>query len=92
MTPWHPHHIVERYELFTLIELGESVASATAAVWAGLAVNADRVSHRADITPQAAGAMVAISAAVFLATVWLLHLRPHHRRTAQGCPSSLRPS
>ncbi|MER5755356.1 low temperature requirement protein A [Streptomyces sp. NPDC002088] len=153
MTPWHPHHIAERYELFTLIVLGESVASATAAVrtafdehrgsgplcavaagglltvfamwwlyfarpahtllatthrgpgrrfpWAyghylifasaaavgaGLAVNADRVTHRADITPQAAGAMVAVPAAVFLAAVWALHLRPHHRRSAEGAP------
>ncbi|GGY98813.1 low temperature requirement protein A [Streptomyces nitrosporeus] len=32
MTPWHPHHIAERYELFTLIVLGESVAAATVAV------------------------------------------------------------
>ena len=31
MTPWHPHHIAERYGLFTLILLGESLlASATA--------------------------------------------------------------
>ncbi|MDQ1129005.1 low temperature requirement protein A [Microbacterium sp. SORGH_AS_0888] len=30
-TPWHPHHIAERYGLFTLILLGESLlASATA--------------------------------------------------------------
>jgi low temperature requirement protein LtrA len=146
MTPWHPHHIAERYELFTLIVLGETVASATAAVraalavhrgtgalcavaaggllmvfamwwlyfarpahillagthraperrflWAyghylifasaaalgaGLAVNADQVTHRIDVLPQAAGAMVAVPAAVFLITVWALHLRPHHR-------------
>ncbi|MFI6358318.1 low temperature requirement protein A [Streptomyces sp. NPDC050743] len=32
MTPWHPHHIAERYELFALIVLGESVAAATVAV------------------------------------------------------------
>lgn len=32
-TPWHPHHIAERYSLFTLIVLGESIlASATAVV------------------------------------------------------------
>lgn len=28
MMPWHPHRIAERYELFMLIVLGESVASA----------------------------------------------------------------
>ncbi|NLU68086.1 low temperature requirement protein A [Streptomyces sp. HNM0574] len=30
-TPWHPHHIAERYGLFTIIVLGESVAAATVA-------------------------------------------------------------
>lgn len=32
MTPWHPHHIAERYGLFTIIVLGESVLAATVAV------------------------------------------------------------
>lgn len=36
MTPWHPHHIAERYGLFTIIVLGESVFAATVAVQAGL--------------------------------------------------------
>lgn len=31
-TPWHPHHIAERYGLLTLIVLGESVLSATLAI------------------------------------------------------------
>jgi low temperature requirement protein LtrA len=31
-TPWHPGHIVERYGLFTIIVLGESVLAATLAV------------------------------------------------------------
>jgi low temperature requirement protein LtrA len=34
-TPWHPTHIAERYGLFTLIVLGESVLGATTAVQAG---------------------------------------------------------
>lgn len=34
---WHPHHIAERYGLFTIIVLGESVAAATVAVNEGLA-------------------------------------------------------
>jgi low temperature requirement protein LtrA len=33
-TPWHPHHIAERYGLFTIIVLGESVLAATRAVQA----------------------------------------------------------
>ena len=35
-TTWHPHHIAERYGLFTMIVLGESVLAATLAVQAGL--------------------------------------------------------
>jgi low temperature requirement protein LtrA len=31
-TSWHPHHIAERYGLFTIIVLGESVAAAAAAL------------------------------------------------------------
>ncbi|WP_241266466.1 low temperature requirement protein A [Streptomyces scabichelini] len=31
-TAWHPHHIAERFGLFTLIVLGESVLAATTAV------------------------------------------------------------
>jgi low temperature requirement protein LtrA len=31
-TPWHPHHIAERYGLFTIIVLGECVLGATQAV------------------------------------------------------------
>ena len=35
-TPWHPHHVAERYGLFTLILLGESLlASANAIIDAG---------------------------------------------------------
>ncbi len=33
-TTWHPHHIAERYGLFTIIVLGECVLAATAAVQA----------------------------------------------------------
>jgi low temperature requirement protein LtrA len=32
MTTWHPHHIAERYGLFTIIVLGECVLAATAAI------------------------------------------------------------
>ncbi|MET7684025.1 low temperature requirement protein A [Streptomyces sp. NPDC005423] len=148
MTPWHPHHIAERYELFTLIVLGESVASATVAVrdafdrhqgttalyatagggvlmayamwwlyfaspaytllatthqadrrrfpWAyghylvfasataegaGLAAYADHVTRHGALSQTAAGAAVTVPAAVFLLTVWGVHLRPQQRRT-----------
>jgi low temperature requirement protein LtrA len=32
MTTWHPHHIAERYGLFTIIVLGECVLAATTAI------------------------------------------------------------
>jgi low temperature requirement protein LtrA len=35
-TTWHPYHIAERYGLFTLIVLGEAVASASIAVQVGI--------------------------------------------------------
>jgi len=35
-TTWHPHHIVERYGLFTLIVLGESILAATTALQSAL--------------------------------------------------------
>jgi low temperature requirement protein LtrA len=35
-TPWHPHHIAERYGLLTLIVLGESVLSATVSIQAAI--------------------------------------------------------
>jgi low temperature requirement protein LtrA len=36
-TPWHPHHIAERYGLLTLIVFGESILAATMAVQASVA-------------------------------------------------------
>ncbi|MGW7437916.1 low temperature requirement protein A [Streptomyces sp. NPDC054849] len=35
-TPWHAHHIVERYGLFTIIVLGETIAASTVAVKSAL--------------------------------------------------------
>lgn len=39
-TPWHRHHIAERYGLFTIIVLGESVLAATVAVRSALDADA----------------------------------------------------
>jgi low temperature requirement protein LtrA len=155
-TTWHPRHIVERYGLFTLIVLGESVLSATvalqlaldagqalgdligiavggllivfsmwwlyfaqpaedlmerirdvfgvsswhesfvwgyghyvvfssaAAVGAGLAVTVDQASDGAEISSRTAVLAVAVPVALFLLSVWALHLgtprRAHVRR------------
>ncbi len=145
MTPWHPHHIAERYELFTLIVLGESVAAAAAvrsafdrhhnagalyllatggllmvfAMWwlyfarpahtvlatthqahrkrftwayghylifasaaaegAGLAAYAKLITRRTDVLSPAAGVVITMPVAIFLITVWAIHVRPHQR-------------
>ncbi|MBE1588331.1 low temperature requirement protein A [Nonomuraea angiospora] len=143
-TSWHPHHIAERYGLFTIIVLGESILAATiaiqtgldrrldvvplllvacsgmvivfamwwlyfsrtahlfltsskaafswgyghylifssaAAIGAGLAVSVDFDTHEAHIGPFGAGAVVAVPVAVFLASLWLVHVRPHRPGT-----------
>jgi low temperature requirement protein LtrA len=45
VTQWHPHHITERYSLFTLIVLGESVAAATLAIQAAVDASAHPGMH-----------------------------------------------
>ncbi len=42
-TTWNPHHIAERYGLFTIIVLGESVLSSTTAIQTGLDAGHDSV-------------------------------------------------
>jgi len=59
---WHPHHIAERYGLFAIILLGESVLAVTVAVQDALAdgVSAPLVS-------------IAVSGLVLLFTLWWLY-------------------
>ncbi|MEO7911872.1 MAG: low temperature requirement protein A [Roseiflexaceae bacterium] len=138
-TTWHAEHIAERFGLFTIIVLGESLLSGSlaiqsamqannlngelsttivggllivfsmwwlyfdlpahdlltslriafiwgyghllvfasaAAVGAGLAVAVDFTTHHAEIGSVAAGAAVAIPAALYLLSLWALHARP----------------
>jgi low temperature requirement protein LtrA len=58
MTSWHPRHIAERYGLFTLIVLGESVAAATVAIQKALD---DNVSL-ADVATLAGGGILTVFA------------------------------
>jgi hypothetical protein len=51
-TSWHPHHIAERFGLFTLIVLGESVAAAIIAIQGA----ADAGGAVGDLVDVAAGA------------------------------------
>jgi low temperature requirement protein LtrA len=55
-TTWHPGHIVERYGLFTLIVLGESVLSATVALQTAF----DAGEELAALATVAAGALLVV--------------------------------
>jgi low temperature requirement protein LtrA len=73
MTPWHPHHIAERYGLFTIIVLGESVLAATTAILAARSLGGFSL----DL------AVVAIAGLVVLfACWWLYFLEPDAPRLA----------
>ncbi|MEV6415279.1 low temperature requirement protein A [Kribbella sp. NPDC051718] len=66
-TSWHPHHIAERYGLFVIIVLGESVLAATTAVQD--AVESEHVS----------GTLIAVALCglvLIFATWWLYFLHP----------------
>ena len=68
-TSWHPHHIAERYGLLTLIVLGESILSATAAVQSALA-GGERLSV---LAPLIAGGML-----IVYSLWWVYFDRPAH--------------
>ncbi|SNQ50792.1 putative membrane protein [Frankia canadensis] len=68
-TAWHAHHIAERYGLFTIIVLGESILSAT------IAVQSAFDEHRAG------GALFAVAAGgllIVFALWWLYFARSAH--------------
>jgi low temperature requirement protein LtrA len=67
MTTWHPHHIAERYGLFTIIVLGECVLAATTAVQAAIT---DRGVSGA-LLVEAAGGLV-----LLFALWWMYFLKP----------------
>ncbi|MFF2505151.1 low temperature requirement protein A [Streptomyces sp. NPDC058067] len=58
-TSWHPHHISERYGLFVIIVLGESIAAATVAVKSGVDVH----DALGELLPIAAGGLLIVFAA-----------------------------
>ncbi|WP_043729130.1 low temperature requirement protein A [Streptomyces zinciresistens] len=68
-TAWHPHHIAERYGLFTIIVLGETVAAATIAVKTGIEEN----DALGELLPIAAGGLLIIFAAWWIYFVVPIH-------------------
>jgi low temperature requirement protein LtrA len=69
-TSWHPHHIAERYGLFTIIMLGESVAAAALAVQVALAESSTLI----DLLPIALGGLLIVFSAY-----WIYFAVPIHR-------------
>ncbi|MFJ8917764.1 low temperature requirement protein A [Amycolatopsis sp. NPDC102389] len=70
-TGWHPHHIAERYGLFTIIVLGESILGATTAVKEGL----DEGKHTGSLISLAAAGLVLV-----FSLWWLYFDQPGHAR------------
>ncbi|MYU20438.1 low temperature requirement protein A [Streptomyces sp. SID8352] len=66
---WHPHHIAERYGLFTIIVLGETIAAATVAVKSGI----DEHDALGEMLPIAAGGLLIVFAAW-----WIYFVVPVH--------------
>ena len=79
-TPWHPHHITERYGLFTLIVLGESLLASANAIIEAL--------HEAERL----GPLIAISALTLIVTasLWWIYFWPPHHRAITSFARSLR--
>ncbi|MBF4160372.1 low temperature requirement protein A [Nocardioides sp. CBS4Y-1] len=80
MTPWHAHHITERYGLFTIILLGESLLASGNAIIEAL--------H----DDEAVAPLVSIGAlaVVVTAALWWIYFWPPHHEAIGGLRQSLR--
>ncbi|MDQ0581605.1 low temperature requirement protein A [Streptomyces rishiriensis] len=77
-TSWHPHHIAERYGLFTIIVLGETIAAATVAVKSGI----DENDALGELLPIAVGGLLIVFAAWWIYFVVPIH--GHLRSNSQA--------
>ncbi|WP_089250738.1 low temperature requirement protein A [Rhodococcoides kyotonense] len=78
-TPWHPHHITERYGLFTLILLGESLLASANAIIEAL--------H--DETALAPLISISVLTLVVTASLWWIYFWPPHHRAIGKFGNSL---
>lgn len=68
-TPWHAHHLTERYGLFVLILLGESLLASASAIIDALHADV----HTGELVP------IAVLALVVTAALWWIYFwAPHH--------------
>ena len=80
LTPWHPHHITERYGLFTLIVLGESLlASANAII--------EALHDEAALGPLIS---IAVLTLVVTAALWWIYFWPPHHTAVNSFARSIR--
>ncbi|PYC84424.1 hypothetical protein C7C46_07580 [Streptomyces tateyamensis] len=81
-SPWHPHHIAERYGLFTLIVLGETVSAATVAVQSAV----DGHEALGKLVPIAVGGLLLCFAAwwIYFAAPIHQHLKSNRQAFAWG--------
>ncbi|MET8473240.1 low temperature requirement protein A [Streptomyces sp. NPDC006422] len=77
-TSWHPHHIAERYGLFTIIVLGETIAAATVAVKSGIEEN----DALGELLPIAAGGLLVVFSAWWIYFAVPIHDRLRSNRQA----------
>ncbi|GHJ39719.1 membrane protein [Streptomyces sp. TS71-3] len=75
---WHPHHIAERYGLFTIIVLGEAIAAATAAVKSGT----EGSDALPELLPYAAGGLLLVFSVWWIYFAVPLHGQLRSRRHA----------
>ncbi|MCZ0988727.1 low temperature requirement protein A [Streptomyces diastatochromogenes] len=74
-TSWHAHHIAERYGLFTIIVLGETIAAATVAVKSAV----DEHDALGELLPIAAGGLLIVFSAW-----WIYFVVPIHGHLASN--------
>ena len=73
-TTWHPRHMAERYGLFTIIVLGESILAATA----GVQVAIDNNQRLSDLAPVIVGGLLIVF------TMWWIYFEMPRERAAEA--------
>lgn len=79
-TPWHPHHITERYGLFTLIVLGESLLASANAI----------IDAREELDSFVPLISISVLTLVVTAALWWIYFWPPHHRAITTFGRSLR--
>ncbi len=79
-TPWHPHHITERYGLFTLIVLGESLLASANAI----------IDARNELDSFVPLISISVLTLVVTASLWWIYFWPPHHRAITSFGRSLR--